>query len=146
MKPSSLRVFLAVAGLTMLVTVASTRSSAYGASNAVPQWFRSDVYAELGKVPDKDRSRVNPLENDPQGVAAGRILFQDHCSECHGDDAKGARKGPSLRASEVQKATPGTLFWILTNGVIRKKMPSWSKLPDPQRWQLVRYLKSLGTD
>ena len=144
MKPASLRFFLTAAGFAMLVAAVGSRS--YGASNGVPQWFHPDVYAELGKVPDKDRNRANPLENDPQAVAAGQILFEDHCSECHGENAKGARKGPSLRASEVQKATPGALFWILTNGVVRKKMPSWSKLPEPQRWQIVRYLKSLGTD
>jgi mono/diheme cytochrome c family protein len=39
---------------------------------------------------------------------------------------------------------PGAIFWILTNGVVRKKMPVWSKLPEPQRWQLVSYIKSLG--
>ena len=146
MKPSSVRFFLGAVGLTVLAAAANTCSNTYGAGSAEAQWFRSDVYAELAKVPEKDRNRVNPLENDPQGVAAGQILFQDHCSECHGDDAKGARKGPSLRASEVQRATPGTLFWVLTNGVVRRKMPSWSKLPEPQRWQLVRYLKSLGTN
>jgi hypothetical protein len=32
----------------------------------------------------------------------------------------------------------------LTNGVVRRGMPVWSKLPEPQRWQLVTYLKSLG--
>jgi hypothetical protein len=47
-------------------------------------------------------------------------------------------------APEVQNATPGTLFWLLTGGVVRKGMPVWSKLPEAQRWQLVRYLKSLG--
>ena len=67
-----------------------------------------------------------------------------HCAECHGDKAEGGKKGPNLRAPEVQNATPGTLFWLLTNGVVRKGMPVWSKLPEPQRWQLVRYLKSLG--
>jgi mono/diheme cytochrome c family protein len=103
-----------------------------------------DVYAELGKAPEKARNRVNPLENDPDAVAAGRLLFVDHCVECHGDDAQGGKKAPSLRAPEVQNATPGTLFWLVTNGVVRKGMPVWSRLPEPQRWQLVRYLKSLG--
>jgi hypothetical protein len=32
---------------------------------------------------------------------------------------------------------------VLTNGVVRKGMPVWSKLPEPQRWQIVRFLKSL---
>jgi mono/diheme cytochrome c family protein len=102
----------------------------------------ADTYAELRKAPEKAVNRTNPLENDPEAVAAGKWLFADHCAECHGDDAKGGRKGPSLRVSDVQNATPGTLFWLLTNGVVRKKMPAWSKLPEPQRWQLVRFLKS----
>ncbi len=57
--------------------------------------------------------------------------------------AEGGKEGPSLRADEVQQATPGTLFWILTNGVVRRGMPVWSKLPEPQRWQLVSYIRSL---
>jgi len=59
--------------------------------------------------------------------------------------AEGGKKGPSLRSDPVQQATPGTLFWILTNGVVRRGMPVWSKLPEPQRWQLVSYLKSLNS-
>ena len=105
------------------------------------------VYAELGKAPEKARNRSNPLENDPEAIAAGRLLFADHCAECHGEAALGGtgrKKGPNLRAPEVQNATPGAIFWLLTNGVVRKGMPVWSKLPEPQRWQLVRYLKSLG--
>lgn len=102
------------------------------------------VYAELGKAPEKYRNRPNPLANDPEAPAAGRVLFEEHCEDCHGHEAAGGRKAPSLRAREVQDATPGALFWILTNGVVRKKMPVWSKLPEPERWQLVSYIKSLG--
>ena len=101
------------------------------------------VYAELAKVPRKALVRRNPLERDPEAVAAGEKLFALHCAECHGEMAEGGRKAPSLLVSEVQKATPGTLFWILTNGVVRRGMPVWSKLPEPQRWQLVSYVKSL---
>jgi hypothetical protein len=57
---------------------------------------------------------------------------------------KGGRKAPSLMVDEVQQATPGALFWLLTNGVVRRGMPVWSKLPEPQRWQLVSYIKSLN--
>ena len=102
------------------------------------------VYAELKNVPEKARSRRNPLESDPNALAAGRNLFARHCAECHGDAAEGGRKAPSLRAEEVQNSTPGAIFWILSNGVVRRGMPVWSKLPEPQRWQLVAYIKSLG--
>jgi len=102
------------------------------------------VYAELAKAPKKAVARRNPMEHDPEAVGAGEKLFGLHCAECHGETAEGGRKAPSLRAHEVQQATPGTLFWILTNGVVRRGMPVWSKLPEPQRWQLVTYVKSLG--
>jgi mono/diheme cytochrome c family protein len=102
------------------------------------------VYAELQKAPEKARAKRNPLEKDSDAIAAGKNLFEEHCAECHGGTAEGGKKAPSLRAAEVQNATPGTLYWILTNGVIRRGMPVWSKLPEPQRWQLVSYLKSLG--
>ena len=103
------------------------------------------VYAELAKVPTKAAAKRNPFESDPEAPVAGAKLFARHCAECHGETANGAKKGPSLRAPEVQQATPGTLFWLLTNGVVRKGMPVWSKLPDSQRWQLVTYIKSLST-
>jgi mono/diheme cytochrome c family protein len=102
---------------------------------------KDDVYAELEKAPRKARIRRNPIDRD--AVAAGSKLFALHCAECHGETAEGSRKAPSLLADPVQHATPGTLFWILTNGVVRRGMPVWSKLPEPQRWQIVSYLKSL---
>ena len=105
---------------------------------------KESVYAELVKVPEKDRQKPNPLAKDPEAVAAGGVLFEEHCEECHGSAGAGGKKAPSLRAPEVQNAEPGAIFWILTNGVVRKKMPVWSKLPEPQRWQLVSYIKSLG--
>lgn len=102
------------------------------------------AYAELAKVPAKAAARRNPLESDPDAAAAGAKLFERHCTECHGANGDGGKKGPSLRVEELQQATPGTLFWVLTNGVVRKGMPVWSKLPEPQRWQLAAYIKSLS--
>lgn len=115
-------------------------------NNSKP-WKPDDkVYEALTKAPQKAVARRNPLASDPDAVAAGANLFDQHCAECHGDLAEGGHKGPSLRAQPVQQATAGILFWILTNGVVRRGMPVWSKLPEPQRWQLVSYLKSLAPD
>ncbi|PYT99513.1 MAG: hypothetical protein DMG38_11670 [Acidobacteria bacterium] len=114
-------------------------------STASPQNPKAEsVYSEIGKAPEKARAKRNPLEKDPDAIAAGRILFEQRCAECHGHNAEGGKKGPGLRAPEIQNAEPGAIFWILTNGVVRKGMPVWAKLPEPQRWQLVSFLKSLG--
>ncbi len=102
------------------------------------------IYAELKRAPAKAAAKRNPLESDPDAAAAGAKLFEMHCAECHGATADGGKKGPSLRVEEVQQASAGALFWLLTNGVVRKGMPVWSRLPEPQRWQLVTYIKSLA--
>jgi mono/diheme cytochrome c family protein len=129
--------------LAVSVVLAQGQSADKPATGPAPKYDPA-VYAELQKAPEKARNRANPLQNDPDAVAAGAILFEQRCAECHGDAGRGGQKGPSLRAVEVQNATPGAIFWILTNGVVRKGMPVWSKLPEPQRWQLVRYVKSFG--
>jgi len=122
--------------LTLALSVAAQKNFAF--KNG------SSVYAELAKAPRRAVVRRNPLESDPEAVAAGANLFEQHCAECHGEMAEGGRKAPSLRADPVQQASAGTLFWILTNGVVRRGMPVWSKLPEPQRWQLVSYIKALS--
>src|SRR5262249_34558780 len=101
-------------------------------------------YAELAKAPEKARSKPNPLEKDPDSIPAGANLFAQHCAECHGDHGEGRKKGPSLRVEQVQNAPPGAIFWLISNGVVRRGMPVWSKLPEPQRWQIITYIKSLG--
>ncbi|HEY3771296.1 MAG TPA: c-type cytochrome [Candidatus Angelobacter sp.] len=99
---------------------------------------------EIGKAPDKFKFRPNPFESDPNAVPAGKFLFEEHCSECHGKTADGTRRGPSMMRDRVQTAPSGAIFWLITNGVVRHGMPVWSKLPEPQRWQIISYIKSLG--
>ena len=101
-----------------------------------------DHYAELAHVPERARAERNPLAQEPTAVAAGGKLFGERCAECHGEKAEGTRRGPSLMEDPVRQATPGALFWILTNGVVRHGMPDWSKLPERERWQIVTFLKS----
>ena len=48
------------------------------------------------------------------------------------------------RPEETQQATDGEIFWLLRNGALRQGMPSWSSLPEPLRWQIIAFVKSLG--
>ncbi len=98
----------------------------------------------MNRVSEGDRKKVNPYSGQPQAIAAGGRLFADHCAQCHGPDALGRGKRPSLRTSEVQNAGDGEIFWILRNGYLRRGMPSWSSLPEQTRWQIIAYVKSLG--
>ena len=115
------------------------------AAQGQPPRARHDESAEVvfARVPAKARAKLNPLEQDGDAAAAGKKLFEEHCAECHGENADGSNRGPSLRVNEVQQAAQGEVFWILTNGVVRRGMPAWSKLPEPQRWQIVAYLRTV---
>ncbi len=98
----------------------------------------------LKHVPQADRERANPYSGQAEAIAAGGKMFADHCAKCHGDDALGSKKKPSLRTPEVQQATDGELFWLLRNGDLLHGMPSWSAIAEPSRWQIISFVKSLG--
>jgi len=95
-------------------------------------------------ISDAERGRKNPYAGQHDAIAAGARMFSDHCAKCHGADALGTKKRPSLRSKDVQEASDGELFWMLRNGSLRRGMPSWSALPEPSRWQIIAYVKSLG--
>jgi len=101
----------------------------------------------MRKVPAKARDRQNPLTNDPDASAGGGNIYAENCAPCHGAEAQGKMQGrhyrPNLHSNRVKQATPGELFWLITNGSLKNGMPSWSRFPEPERWQLVSYLKSL---
>ena len=100
--------------------------------------------AWLKKVPARDHERASPYQGQPDAIAAGRRIYVDHCLHCHGENAEGTKKRPPLTSQRVQQqATVGDLHWLLVNGNMKKGMPSWAKLPDPQIWQVISYLKSL---
>lgn len=104
------------------------------------------VLSAIAQAPAKTRSWKNPYDGQHAAVAAGEKLFRRHCSECHGVDARGRGKAANLRSSAVQNATPGELDWFLRNGNLRRGMPSWSGLSEQRRWQIISYVKSLGSD
>ncbi len=97
----------------------------------------------LASAPRKAHDKRNPFEGKPEAVQAGGKLFARYCAECHGADARGGPKAPPLISKSVGFASPGDIFWFLTNGNLWKGMPSWSRLPDAQRWQIIAYLKTL---
>jgi mono/diheme cytochrome c family protein len=101
----------------------------------------------LNKVPAREREKTNPYQDQADAIAAGRRVYVDHCAHCHGDDAEGLKKHPSLRSARVQQeATEGDLHWLLVNGSMGYGMPTWKKLGDPQVWQVITYVRSLHVD
>ena len=95
------------------------------------------------RAPAEAAEKPNPLAAKPQLAAGGRKLFTHNCAECHGHSGEGLKKAADLQLPVVQQQSDGVLFWKITNGNPDRGMPSWSRLPELQRWQLVLYLRTL---
>ena len=95
--------------------------------------------------PAEAAARQNPLASKPETAAGGRKLFLRNCAECHGNQGTGieGKHSADLQLPVVQQQADGVLFWKLTNGNATRGMPSFSKLPELQRWQLVLYIRTL---
>ena len=106
--------------------------------------FAAAIDPHWARVPARDHVRTNPISGDPHAVNAGALVYRDHCMQCHKANAEGdGHKRPSLRTPQIRQATDGDLEWFLRQGDLRHGMPSWSSLPEAQRWQVVAYLRSL---
>ena len=95
-------------------------------------------------VPPKAAAKQNPLKDKPETAEGGKKIFKRSCVTCHGDESHArTNNAPDLASEAVQTDTDGALFWRISNGNSRTGMPSFSGLPEPQRWQLVMYIRSL---
>ena len=94
------------------------------------------------RVPSTAASSGNPLEGSETARRAGAKLYARECAACHGANREGTSKAPPLSLAEVCEAPPGVLFWILRNGSLHRGMPSFAHLPEPQRWQIITFLRA----
>jgi mono/diheme cytochrome c family protein len=97
----------------------------------------------LQRAPEKDADRANPYEGQAAAARAGYKLFQKECAACHGPNGQGGRRAPALASPAIRQASDGRIFWVLRNGSLKHGMPSFSHLPEQQRWQIVTCLKTL---
>lgn len=97
-------------------------------------------------APGSAAQMKNPYSGDAQAAAGGKKLYSQNCAQCHGNNLQGLGPAPTLTSESMKNATPGDLFWFITNGDLSKGMPSWSQLPKQQRWQIVTFLKLKNDD
>jgi copper resistance protein D len=97
----------------------------------------------------------SPVASSPASIAAGQQTFQKMCAFCHGKDGSGngpmAPKGTSpsnlIDAKWDRGDSDGEIFLVLRDGAGPKfDMKGYKgKIPDPELWNVVNYLRSIGS-
>jgi polar amino acid transport system substrate-binding protein len=85
---------------------------------------------------------------DPETIAAGRSLFNQHCSHCHAPNAMSPEPSRDLRRLRLRYAAtaPEVFYTTVTKGRPDKGMPPWINL-DPASIQRVwAFLDSVQTE
>lgn len=78
----------------------------------------------------------------PEDVAAGRQVFMNSCSGCHGPTGEGGR-GPNLMTGRaVSRSTDEVLFNAIKFGLAGTDMPP-TNLPDDKLWHVLAYVRAL---
>ena len=94
-------------------------------------------------APRNAARKTNPLAGRSDLAAGGQKLFRQRCTQCHAENGIGGSRAPDLTRGAVQAQSDGALFWRISAGNAYDGMPSFSFLPEPQRWQLVLHLRTL---
>jgi len=103
------------------------------------------------EVPDEAKAVENPVENTAEAIEAGGALYKKHCTMCHGETGKGDGPAtkfikpspPDISTAEAQDSmTDGEIFYKITNGK-RPMPPMQRKMSETERWQVVRFLRTL---
>ncbi len=95
----------------------------------------------LQRAPRSATVKMNPYAGQRDAWLAGKKLFEQNCAACHGSRGEGHGKALPLNSAYVRNAPPGAVFYVLTNGSLRRGMPSFDALPEPERWQIITYLQ-----
>lgn len=86
----------------------------------------------------------NPLAGQAAAINEGQSIFRGRCAMCHGTDAGGGLRGPSLTAGRLTHGdSDAALLQVITQGVPGTQM-SGSGLPEQQAWKVIAYLRSLA--
>jgi alcohol dehydrogenase (cytochrome c) len=96
----------------------------------------------MGDPPNPYSAITNPLDS-PGDVAAGKHLFEQHCTHCHGSEARGGAGGPSLHDRVFRQGrSDWALYRTITQGIPNTAMIGW-KFPRNDVWRLVAYLNDI---
>lgn len=103
-------------------------------------------------APAEVKGIANPVPANTTNLASGKLIYEDRCARCHGDqgngdgpDASMYRTPPGVLSDSrvIGAETDAEIFWKIKTG--RRPMPAFgNELSDQQCWQLVDLIRSFA--
>jgi mono/diheme cytochrome c family protein len=93
---------------------------------------------------------ANPVAADARSLLNGRKNYQINCAVCHGEAGKGFAEAPvtkygiyapPLASANALTLSDGYIWGIIRNG--RGAMPSYNRIEELDRWDVVNYVRGL---
>ena len=106
------------------------------------------VTAHEWMAPKEFADIQNPLPVEPETISHGKGLYQQLCSDCHGENLAGlsaeitglTKPTPNLKA-RLKTHSDGDFFWKIENG--KGDMPSFKdELNDEEIWSILQFIRS----
>ena len=116
--------------------------------SAAPEFMYARNFQGLGQM----ASLANPVPATQESVDRGRKAFQINCAACHGPAGAAGQSAPMFKfgiyapslaagSNAANTLTDGYIFGIIRNG--RGLMPTYNRLEEPTRWDIVNYVRTL---
>ena len=124
---------------------------------AISAFFLVLLYCLLAFTESGNSSAMkNPIQMNAENIAAGKAIFVEYCSGCHGPRADGrgqqglnlVPKPQNLRNTQfIRYLTDERMFTSISGGVRGTSMPAFEFiLSEQKRWTVMTYVRSLTAD
>lgn len=137
-------------GLTLVLAACGTRSQ----ETAPGVGDNGMMSRHHAAVPVDYAGLTNPVPPDSASLERGANLYAANCASCHGDGGMGdgpaasaLDPAPAPVAHSSQMLADDYLFWRISEGgaPLGTSMPAWKTLDEEARWDMINYMRALGT-
>jgi mono/diheme cytochrome c family protein len=106
------------------------------------------------EIPAEYAGLKNPISADEESLERGATLYTTNCASCHGDGGMGDGPAgaalvptPAAVAHTSQMMADDYLFWRVSEGgtPFATSMPAWKILDEQARWDMINYMRALGS-
>ena len=144
-----------VAGIVVLSMVVRAQMGMMHGHGMMGQSVVRHQFVMQHGIEEKYAGMKNPIAPSAKSLADGRLLYQQHCTMCHGNTGLGdGEAGKSLdpppadiaATGKMPFATDGYLYWSIAEGgaPLGTSMPAFkATLNSGQIWKVILYLRQL---